>query len=72
MRFIDALADRSVAELFTLWFAIVATCGVAYWLLLAVAPSSLSAGGSAIAADLKGLLSALYFSAVTATSVGYG
>ena len=72
VRFIDALADRSVAELFNLWFAIVATCGVAYWLLLAVAPSSLLAGGSGIAADGKGLLSALYFSAVTATSVGYG
>ena len=72
MRFIDALADRSVAELFNLWFAIVATCGVAYWLLLPVAPSSLLAGGSGIAADGKGLLSALYFSAVTATSVGYG
>jgi potassium channel LctB len=71
-RFVDALADRSVAELFTLWLAIVVGCGVVYWLLELEAPLSLSSGGAGIGAGGRGLLSAVYFSAVTATSVGYG
>jgi hypothetical protein len=67
-RFIDALADRSIAELFSLWLAIVVACGVVYWLLARVVPAALSTGGGGV----TGLLPALYFSAVTATSIGYG
>jgi hypothetical protein len=71
-RFLDALADRSVAELFNLWVAIVVGCGIAYWALAqAASPSLLTAGGST-GTGAQGLLSAIYFSAVTATSVGYG
>lgn len=62
-RFIDTLAERSVGELFWWWAAIVTICGVAYWLMALTGAGSLSASG---------LLAALYFSAVTATSVGYG
>jgi Ion channel len=62
-RFIDTLAERPVGELFWWWAAIVAICGVAYWLMALTGAGSLSASG---------LLPALYFSAVTATSVGYG
>jgi len=71
-RFVDMLADRSVAELFKLWLAIVVGCGVGYWLLQLAAPLSLSSGGAAVGTGGWGLLSAVYFSAVTATSVGYG
>jgi hypothetical protein len=71
-RFVDALADRSVAELFNFWMAIVAGCGVAYWLLEREAPLSLSSGGAGIGTGGWALVSAMYFSAVTATSVGYG
>jgi hypothetical protein len=62
-RFIDTLAERSVGELFAWWAAIVAICGVAYWLMALTGAGELSASG---------LLAAVYFSAVTATSVGYG
>ena len=71
-RFVDALADRSVAELFIYWMTIVAGCGVAYWLLERASPLSLSSGGAGLGSGGWGLVSALYFSAVTATSVGYG
>src|SRR5262249_38182241 len=71
-RFIDALADRSVAELFALWLAIVVACGLCYWLLVHATPSALTTAGGAVSGDTPGLLAALYFSAGTATSVGYG
>ena len=62
-RFIDSLAERSVGELFWWWAAIVVICGVAYRLMALTDAGALSASG---------LPAALYFSAVTATSVGYG
>ena len=72
-RFVDALADRSVGALFRLWIAIVLGCGVAYWLLAWASPRfALMSGGVPVASGLRGFLPALYFSAVTATSVGYG
>jgi len=71
-RFIDALADRSVADLFNLWLAIVAACGLVYWLLVLVIPASLSTSTGAVGSGVAALWSAIYFSAVTATSVGYG
>jgi hypothetical protein len=72
-RFIDALADRPVGRLFSLWLEIVVGCGVVYWLMASASPNSrLMANGAPIAGGLRGLLESLYFSAVTATSVGYG
>ena len=72
-QFIDALADRSVGALFALWLEIVVGCGVVYWLAAWTSPRfALMSGGQPIAGGLRGLLAALYFSAVTATSVGYG
>jgi hypothetical protein len=52
--------------------AIVAGCGLAYWLLERAAPLSLASGGAGVGTGGWGLVSAMYFSAVTATSVGYG
>src|SRR5262249_61118335 len=57
---------------FQLWLAIVAICGVVYWMLALLPFRALETGGGKVGADAWGLLSALYFSAVTATSVGYG
>jgi hypothetical protein len=71
-RFVDALADRSVGSLFRLWIEIVLLCGVAYWALVWIDPSALVTGGAGIGTGVHGFFSALYFSAVTATSVGYG
>ena len=56
-----------------MWIEIVLGCGVVYWLLASVSPQfALLAGGQPVAGGIGGLLQALYFSAVTATSVGYG
>jgi potassium channel LctB len=72
-RFIDALADRSVGALFWLWLEIVVGCGVAYWLMAWASPRfALMSNGGPVASGIRGLLPALYFSAVTATSIGYG
>src|SRR5438128_3670497 len=71
-RFVYALADRPVSALFRLWLAIVAACGAAYWLLAWLPWPALETKDVAVAADVRGLLTAVYFSAVTATSVGYG
>jgi hypothetical protein len=72
-RFIDALAERSVGALFWLWLEIVIGCGIAYWLIAWASPRfALIANGAPVASGVRGLLPALYFSAVTATSIGYG
>ena len=72
-RFVDALADRSVGELFWIWLEIVLGCGLVYWLLAWASPHfALMSNGGPIVRGVRGLLPALYFSAVTATSIGYG
>jgi hypothetical protein len=71
--FVNALADRSVEQLFRLWLEIVIGCGLAYWLLATMWPRfALMTSAGPVAQGLQGLLPALYFSAVTATSIGYG
>src|SRR5471030_309125 len=73
VRFVDALADRSVGALFWLWIEVVAGCGVVYWLLAWASPQfGLTSSSGPIASGFRGFLPALYFSAVTATSIGYG
>ena len=69
---LDALADQTVGGLFRLWVVIVAVCGVAYWCLAWFPGHVLETAGATVRPDVAGFLSALYFSAVTATSVGYG
>src|SRR5581483_7958730 len=68
-----ALADRPVNALFQWWLLMVAACGGAYWLLQMFVPGGvLEANGAPLGHDGRALLTAVYFSAVTATSVGYG
>jgi hypothetical protein len=50
----------------------VIACGVAYWALAWLAPDDLMANGEPLGRTVAGLWSSVYFSAVTATSVGYG
>jgi len=71
-RFIDALAERSVGALFWLWVEIVVAGGVAFWLLDSFGGGPLVRDGEPVPGGLRGFVSALYFSAVTATSIGYG
>jgi hypothetical protein len=71
VRLLEAIADLSFGALFVLWLGVVLGCGVAYWLLGLWRPSLLE-GGAPVASTLEGFGTAVYFSFITATSVGYG
>jgi potassium channel LctB len=70
-RFIDALSEHSVGVLFRWWLVIVIGCGAAFW-LLSLRSTVLVSSGQPVSHGLGGLATAVYFSAVTATSIGYG
>lgn len=72
LRLIDALSDQTVGELFWLWIQIVLLFGAMYWLIDWLPGQTLVTNGAPVRPNGWGFLSALYFSAVTATSVGYG
>ena len=72
VRLLDSLGDRSVANLISIWFWMIAIFGVVYWLAGVVCGHGLRAGQEPIASNLAGLLTAVYFSFVTALSIGYG
>ena len=63
---------RSTLQLFLAWTGMILLCGVGYWLGALFGEHGLIEAGSPVGSDLSGLGSALYFSFVTATSVGYG
>jgi hypothetical protein len=67
--FVDRL---STAQLFAIWLAVILACGVAYWLTNLSSSAGLLAAGARVRTNLSGLLTAIYFSFITATSVGYG
>src|SRR6516225_336928 len=58
----------STSQLFSVWMGTVVLCGFGYWLGAVIGEHGLMEAGSPIGANLHGLLSALYFSFVTATS----
>jgi len=63
---------RSALQLFLLWIAMILLSGVGYWLVALLTKDGLVEGGIPIGTDLQGFGNALYFSFVTATSIGYG
>jgi hypothetical protein len=69
---LDLIERLSPAQLFSVWLGMVVTSGSVYWLTGFSRHPGLVDGGRPIAGTLGGLLSALYFSFVTTTSVGYG
>lgn len=69
---LDALGKRSVGELAAIWVTMVIGFGMLYWLAGIWQGHGLARNGVPIHFNREGLLTALYFSAVTATSVGYG
>jgi len=67
------LVDRiSIARLFAIWLAVIVACGAAYWLIDLSSGAGLVEAGARVGANVSGLLTAIYFSFITATSVGYG
>jgi Ion channel len=70
--FLEFIERRSPAHLFLAWLAMIVLCSLAYWLAGFTAHDGLLSGGRHLDASPHNLLVALYFSFVTATSVGYG
>jgi len=69
---IDLFEQRSTADLAVLWFGTIVLCAVVYYGLSVLFIGGLREGDHLIGGGLHGLLTALYFSFVTATSVGFG
>lgn len=70
--FLDVVERTSTVGLFLLWLLLIAACGVVFWLLGHLPGQGLLAGGTPVGTSFSGLVTALYFSFVTATSVGFG
>jgi potassium channel LctB len=70
--FVQSLADRPFNNLLSMWLMLVAVCGFVYWGLSALGYVSLLEAGHPLLPDFHGLSTAIYFSFVTATSVGFG
>lgn len=69
---LDLIQRRSTLQLFLIWIGMILLCGAGYWIGALVGEHGLIEAGVPVGADLKGVASAIYFSFVTATSVGYG
>lgn len=71
-RLLDALGERSVPSLIRLWFWMILGFGGIYWLAGVFMGHGIRAAGEPISSDFSGLLTSVYFSFVTALSIGYG
>ena len=71
-RTLESMANMSFNRLISLWLGLVVLHGLAYWVLGGVIRPSLVEAGRPIGADLHGLVAAIYFSFVDATSLGLG
>ncbi|HZC45926.1 MAG TPA: potassium channel family protein [Candidatus Acidoferrum sp.] len=69
---LEMVHQRSTLQLFLLWIGMILVSGACYWLGALIGKQGLVEGGIPVGADLKGFVGALYFSFVTATSIGYG
>ena len=68
----DWIERQSTVQLFLAWLGMIVLCGIVYWFASISRHHGLVANGAPIDMNLRGLSTALYFSFVTATSVGYG
>jgi hypothetical protein len=69
---LDILASWSLDQLVGFWLGIIFVFGLIYWVAGIGMGWGLQAGNTAIRPDLNGLGTAIYFSFVTALSIGYG
>ncbi|MGH7772629.1 MAG: potassium channel family protein [Candidatus Binatia bacterium] len=69
---IDALGNRSIGELLLFWLWVIVGFGLIYWAAGAWRGQGLQVGAVPIETTWEGLLVAVYFSFVTALSIGYG
>jgi ion channel len=70
--FLDLLAGWSLERLVGFWLGMILVFGLVYWGAGISMGWGLQAGNVAVKPDLEGLGTAIYFSFVTALSIGYG
>ncbi len=71
-RLVEFIDRQSTSRLFLFWLALSLVFGLGYWTAGLLHHSGLYEEGKRLDGGLHGLVSALYFSFVTVTSVGYG
>jgi len=69
---LEILANRPLERLIGFWVGMIVVFGLIYWLAGSSMGWGLQAGNAAVKPDLDGLGTAIYFSFVTALSIGYG
>ena len=69
---LDILTNWSLQQLICFWLGIIIVFGFIYWVAGIGMGWGLQAGNTEIRPDLNGLGTAIYFSFVTALSIGYG
>ena len=69
---LEMIADWPLERLIGAWLAMIIVFGVLYWLAGVGMGWGLQAGSAAVKPDLEGFGTAIYFSFVTALSIGYG
>jgi hypothetical protein len=71
-RLVELIDTQPTSRLFLFWLAMTLLFGCLYWMAGLLHHSGLYEEGHRLDGSLHGLVSALYFSFVTVTSVGYG
>jgi len=71
-RWLEVLANWPLDRLVFFWLGMILVFGFVYWGAGIVMGWGLQAGNIAVKPDFEGLLTAIYFSFVTALSIGYG
>jgi Ion channel len=69
---IERLAELSYARLIGVWLGMVFGLGIVYWLIGQTSLGALRESDRPLAGGVHGLVTAFYFSLVTATSIGFG
>jgi potassium channel LctB len=72
LSWLEILANWPLERLIGFWLGMIMAFGVVYWLAGISMGWGLQAGNTEVKPDLSGLATAIYFSFVTALSIGYG
>src|SRR5512132_2113282 len=72
LSWLETIANFSLERLIVIWFGMIIVFGLIYWIAGLGMGMGLQSGNSVVKADGQGFVTAIYFSFVTALSIGYG
>ena len=72
LSWLEKVANLSLERLIAVWFGMILVFSVIYWIAGVGMGMGLQAGSHLVNADAQGFVTAIYFSFVTALSIGYG